>query len=87
MIVPSQNQIWFSMKLYFNVIILNLLGQPSTSADVDDLVSQLRHSEEQISDLKERLKTTTSNVEQYHAMVVNLEESLNKEKQVMSTAC
>ncbi|XP_053106846.1 nucleoprotein TPR isoform X4 [Hemicordylus capensis] len=57
-------------------------GQPSTSEDVDDLVSRLRQYEEQVIDLKERLKTTTSNVEQYRAMVVSLEESLNKEKQV-----
>ncbi|KAJ6657396.1 hypothetical protein lerEdw1_002563 [Lerista edwardsae] len=57
-------------------------GQPSTSEDVDDLVGQLRQSEEQVSELKERLKTATSNVEQYRAMVVSLEESFNKEKQV-----
>ncbi|XP_078012574.1 nucleoprotein TPR isoform X4 [Phascolarctos cinereus] len=57
-------------------------GQPSTKEDIDDLVSQLRQAEEQINDLKERLKTTSSNVEQYRAMVLSLEESLNKEKQV-----
>ncbi|XP_053247402.1 nucleoprotein TPR isoform X2 [Podarcis raffonei] len=57
-------------------------GQPSASEDVDDLVSRLRQSEEQVNDLKERLKIATNNVEQYQAMVVSLEESLNKEKQV-----
>uniref|UniRef100_A0A2I3RFW4 Nucleoprotein TPR n=1 Tax=Pan troglodytes TaxID=9598 RepID=A0A2I3RFW4_PANTR len=57
-------------------------GQPSNKEDVDDLVSQLRQTEEQVNDLKERLKTSTSNVEQYQAMVTSLEESLNKEKQV-----
>ncbi|XP_036058652.1 LOW QUALITY PROTEIN: nucleoprotein TPR [Onychomys torridus] len=57
-------------------------GQPSDRDDVDDLLSQLRQAEEQVSDLKERLKTSTSNVEQYRAMVTSLEESLNKEKQV-----
>uniref|UniRef100_A0A2K6L0G8 Nucleoprotein TPR n=1 Tax=Rhinopithecus bieti TaxID=61621 RepID=A0A2K6L0G8_RHIBE len=57
-------------------------GQPSNKEDVDDLVSQLRQTEEQVNDLKERLKTSTSNVEQYRAMVTSLEESLNKEKQV-----
>lgn len=51
---------------------------------MDDLASRLRQSEEQVNDLNERLKTVTSNVEQYRAMVVNLEESLNKEKQVNS---
>uniref|UniRef100_A0A670YV32 Nucleoprotein TPR n=1 Tax=Pseudonaja textilis TaxID=8673 RepID=A0A670YV32_PSETE len=50
--------------------------------DVDDLVSRLRQSDDQVNDLKERLKTATSNVEQYRTMVVSLEESLNKEKQV-----
>ncbi|XP_032147514.1 nucleoprotein TPR isoform X1 [Sapajus apella] len=57
-------------------------GQPNNKEDVDDLVSQLRQAEEQVNDLKERLKTSTSNVEQYRAMVTSLEESLNKEKQV-----
>lgn len=62
--------------------LLNLLGQPSNKEDMDDLLSQLRQAEEQVNDLKERLKTSTSNVEQYRAMVTSLEESLNKEKQV-----
>ncbi|XP_007951334.1 nucleoprotein TPR [Orycteropus afer afer] len=57
-------------------------GQPSDKEDVDELRSQLRQTEEQVNDLKERLKTSTSNVEQYRAMVTSLEESLNKEKQV-----
>uniref|UniRef100_H0WIZ7 Nucleoprotein TPR n=1 Tax=Otolemur garnettii TaxID=30611 RepID=H0WIZ7_OTOGA len=57
-------------------------GQPNDKDDVDDLLSQLRQTEEQVNDLKERLKTSTSNVEQYRAMVTSLEESLNKEKQV-----
>lgn len=62
--------------------LLNFLGQPNNKEDVDDLLSQLRQAEEQVNDLKERLKTSTSNVEQYRAMVTSLEESLNKEKQV-----
>ncbi|KAK7825218.1 hypothetical protein U0070_009707 [Myodes glareolus] len=57
-------------------------GQPSDKDDVDDLMSQLRQAEEQVNDLKERLKTSASNVEQYRAMVTSLEDSLNKEKQV-----
>uniref|UniRef100_A0A8C2MUJ2 Nucleoprotein TPR n=1 Tax=Cricetulus griseus TaxID=10029 RepID=A0A8C2MUJ2_CRIGR len=57
-------------------------GQSSDKDDVDDLMSQLRQAEEQVNDLKERLKTSASNVEQYRAMVTSLEDSLNKEKQV-----
>ncbi|XP_062836814.1 nucleoprotein TPR isoform X2 [Anolis carolinensis] len=57
-------------------------GQANTNEDRDDLVSRLRQSEEQVNDLKERLKTATSNVEQYRTMVLSLEDSLNKEKQV-----
>ncbi|XP_012584378.1 PREDICTED: nucleoprotein TPR [Condylura cristata] len=57
-------------------------GQPSNKEDMDDLLSQLRQTEELVNDLKERLKTSSSNVEQYRAMVTSLEESLNKEKQV-----
>lgn len=59
-----------------------LTGQPSEKEGVDDLVSQLRQAQEQVGDLRERLKTSTSNVEQYRAMATSLEESLNKEKQV-----
>lgn len=62
-------------------------GQPSTNEDVDDLVSRLRQAEEQVNDLRERLKTSSSNVEQYRTMVLSLEESLNKEKQVSSDRC
>ncbi|XP_036298854.1 nucleoprotein TPR isoform X3 [Pipistrellus kuhlii] len=58
------------------------IGQASDREDVDDLLSQLRQTEEQVNDLKERLKTSASNVEQYRAMVTSLEDSLNKEKQV-----
>lgn len=60
-------------------------GQPSSKEDVDDLLSQLRQAEEQVNDLKERLKTSSSNVEQYRAMVTSLEDSLNKEKQVYAS--
>lgn len=62
----------------------NIIGQPNANEDVDDLVSRLRQADEQVNDLRERLKTSSSNVEQYRAMVLSLEESLNKEKQVSS---
>lgn len=65
------------------IITSKFLGQSSIGEDVDDLVSRLRQSDDQVNDLKERLKTATSNVEQYRTMVVSLEESLNKEKQVI----
>nr|XP_055058370.1 nucleoprotein TPR [Misgurnus anguillicaudatus] len=54
--------------------------------EVDDLRVRLQQAEEQNSDLKERLKTTTTSVEQYRSMVLSLEESLNKEKQLAEQA-
>ncbi|XP_067846585.1 translocated promoter region b, nuclear basket protein isoform X3 [Heptranchias perlo] len=57
-------------------------GGSNTEEDVDNLRSLLRQAEEQANDLTERLKTTTSNVEQYRDIVLSLEESLSKEKQV-----
>uniref|UniRef100_A0A8C1R615 Nucleoprotein TPR n=1 Tax=Cyprinus carpio TaxID=7962 RepID=A0A8C1R615_CYPCA len=41
---------------------------------------------EQNSDLKERLKSTTTHLEQYRSMVLSLEESVNKEKQLAEQA-
>ncbi|MEE6496310.1 hypothetical protein FKM82_002298 [Ascaphus truei] len=57
-----------------------------TKEDTEELKTRLRQSEEQVNDVKERLKTATSNVEQYRAVVLSLEESLNKEKQVTDEA-
>ncbi|XP_055962594.1 nucleoprotein TPR [Sorex fumeus] len=57
-------------------------GQASSREDVDELLGQLRQAEEQVNDLKERLRTSSNSVEQYRAMVTSLEGSLNKEKQV-----
>ncbi|XP_036409824.1 nucleoprotein TPR isoform X2 [Megalops cyprinoides] len=50
--------------------------------DIEELRSRLRQAEEQNSDLTERLKSATSSVDQYRSMVLTLEESLSKEKQV-----
>ncbi|KAG7457192.1 hypothetical protein MATL_G00243860 [Megalops atlanticus] len=50
--------------------------------DMEELRSRLRQAEEQNSDLTERLKSATTSVEQYRSMVLTLEESLSKEKQV-----
>ncbi|XP_067310032.1 nucleoprotein TPR isoform X2 [Pseudorasbora parva] len=54
--------------------------------EVDELKARLQQAEEQNSDLKERLKNTTTNVEQYRSMVLSLEESVNKEKQLADQA-
>ncbi|KAL1280197.1 hypothetical protein QQF64_014797, partial [Cirrhinus molitorella] len=54
--------------------------------EVDELRARLQQAEEQNSDLKERLKNTTTNVEQYRSMVLSLEESVNKEKQLAEQA-
>ncbi|XP_056379611.1 nucleoprotein TPR isoform X2 [Hyla sarda] len=55
--------------------------------DIEELKNKLKQSEELVNELKERLKTATSNVEQYREVVLSLEESLNKEKQVTEEAC
>uniref|UniRef100_A0A673GXG7 Nucleoprotein TPR n=1 Tax=Sinocyclocheilus rhinocerous TaxID=307959 RepID=A0A673GXG7_9TELE len=54
--------------------------------EVDELRARLQQTEEQSSDLKERLKSTTTNLEQYRSMVLSLEESVNKEKQLAEQA-
>ncbi|KAF4117130.1 hypothetical protein G5714_001683 [Onychostoma macrolepis] len=54
--------------------------------EVDELRARLQQAEEQNSDLKERLKNTTTNLEQYRSMVLSLEESVNKEKQLAEQA-
>uniref|UniRef100_A0A671N6C3 Nucleoprotein TPR n=1 Tax=Sinocyclocheilus anshuiensis TaxID=1608454 RepID=A0A671N6C3_9TELE len=53
---------------------------------VDELRSCLQQAEEQNSDLKERLKNANTNLEQYRSMVLSLEESVNKEKQLAEQA-
>ncbi|XP_030629604.1 nucleoprotein TPR [Chanos chanos] len=59
---------------------------PRGTSEVEELRTRLQQAEEQNADLKERLKNTTTNVEQYRSMVVSLEESLNKEKQLTEEA-
>ncbi|XP_016133934.1 nucleoprotein TPR-like [Sinocyclocheilus grahami] len=54
--------------------------------EVDELRSCLQQVEEQSSDLKERLKKANTNLEQYRSMVLSLEESVNKEKQLAEQA-
>ncbi|KAK1164025.1 hypothetical protein AOXY_G16008 [Acipenser oxyrinchus oxyrinchus] len=61
-------------------------GPQGAEKDFEDLCTRLSQTEEQNNDLRERLKISTSNVEQYRSMVLSLEESLNKEKQVTDEA-
>lgn len=49
---------------------------------MEEIRARLRQAEEQSGDMKERLRSASNNVEQYRAMVLSLEESLSKEKQV-----
>ncbi|XP_048845940.1 nucleoprotein TPR isoform X2 [Brienomyrus brachyistius] len=63
-----------------------LKGPDGLDQDAEELRIRLRQAEEQVGDLTERLENTTSNVEQYRAMVLSLEESLSKEKQVTEQA-
>lgn len=49
---------------------------------MEALRSQLKQAESKVEELAERLKNTTASMEQYKAMSLRLEESLDKEKQV-----
>uniref|UniRef100_A0A4W4GVR7 Nucleoprotein TPR n=1 Tax=Electrophorus electricus TaxID=8005 RepID=A0A4W4GVR7_ELEEL len=55
--------------------------------EVEELRALLQQAEDQNADLKERLKSTTDNVEEYRTMLVSLEEYISKEKQVAEEAC
>ncbi|XP_072547531.1 nucleoprotein TPR [Salminus brasiliensis] len=69
-------------------------GKPAVKAaapgvpqqEAEELRAQLKQLEDQNSDLKERLKSTTASVEEYRAMVLSLEEHIGKEKQVAEEA-
>ncbi|XP_064188203.1 translocated promoter region b, nuclear basket protein isoform X2 [Anguilla rostrata] len=63
-----------------------LRGLRGSDQDIEEIRTRLRQAEEQSGDMKERLKTSSTNVEQYRAMVLSLEESLSKEKQVTEQA-
>uniref|UniRef100_A0A671P787 Nucleoprotein TPR n=1 Tax=Sinocyclocheilus anshuiensis TaxID=1608454 RepID=A0A671P787_9TELE len=60
----------------------HLLLKTNSEGDMEALRAQLRQAESKGEELAERLKNTTANMEQYKAMSLNLEESLDKEKQV-----
>uniref|UniRef100_A0AAR2K8W8 Nucleoprotein TPR n=1 Tax=Pygocentrus nattereri TaxID=42514 RepID=A0AAR2K8W8_PYGNA len=61
-------------------------GKASVKPPVEELRAKLQQLEDQNSDLKERLKTTTSSVEEYRSMVLSLEEHIGKEKEVAEEA-
>uniref|UniRef100_A0A671N5R0 Nucleoprotein TPR n=1 Tax=Sinocyclocheilus anshuiensis TaxID=1608454 RepID=A0A671N5R0_9TELE len=68
-------------------VILCAVSAPGVpQQEVDELRSCLQQAEEQNSDLKERLKNANTNLEQYRSMVLSLEESVNKEKQLAEQA-
>uniref|UniRef100_A0A673I5S4 Nucleoprotein TPR n=1 Tax=Sinocyclocheilus rhinocerous TaxID=307959 RepID=A0A673I5S4_9TELE len=68
-------------------VILCAVSAPGVpQQEVDELRSCLQQVEEQNSDLKERLKNANTNLEQYRSMVLSLEESVNKEKQLAEQA-
>uniref|UniRef100_A0A8C9R977 Nucleoprotein TPR n=1 Tax=Scleropages formosus TaxID=113540 RepID=A0A8C9R977_SCLFO len=76
-----ENQV-ASMLLMVSVHTVLTCCQGEMDQDAEELRLRLRQAEEQAGDLKERLMNATNNVEQYRAMVLSLEESLSKEKQV-----
>uniref|UniRef100_A0A672R9C2 Nucleoprotein TPR n=1 Tax=Sinocyclocheilus grahami TaxID=75366 RepID=A0A672R9C2_SINGR len=59
-----------------------LMIQPSCEGDIEALRAQLKQAESKVEELAERLKNTTASMEQYKAMSLSLEESLDKEKRV-----
>uniref|UniRef100_A0A673I8N1 Nucleoprotein TPR n=1 Tax=Sinocyclocheilus rhinocerous TaxID=307959 RepID=A0A673I8N1_9TELE len=70
-----------------STVILCAVSAPGVpQQEVDELRSCLQQVEEQNSDLKERLKNANTNLEQYRSMVLSLEESVNKEKQLAEQA-
>lgn len=57
-------------------------GLQGSEGDTEALRAQLKQAESKVEDLAERLKNTIASMEQYKAMSLSLEESLDKEKQV-----
>uniref|UniRef100_A0A8C2I9U1 Nucleoprotein TPR n=1 Tax=Cyprinus carpio TaxID=7962 RepID=A0A8C2I9U1_CYPCA len=84
----SAAQIELNLKLQMSsresrlVSPLLYTGLQSSEGDVEALCAQLRQAESKGEELTERLKNTTASMEQYKAMSLKLEESLDKEKQI-----
>uniref|UniRef100_A0A3P9ADE3 Nucleoprotein TPR n=1 Tax=Esox lucius TaxID=8010 RepID=A0A3P9ADE3_ESOLU len=58
--------------------------QDKLQAELEEVYGRLQKSDKQISDLQELLQNASTNVEQYRTVVLSLEESLSKEKQVQA---
>uniref|UniRef100_A0A8C1SEW1 Nucleoprotein TPR n=1 Tax=Cyprinus carpio TaxID=7962 RepID=A0A8C1SEW1_CYPCA len=56
-------------------------GLQGSEDDMEALRAQLKQAESKVEELAEQLKNTTASMEQYKAMSLSLEESLDKEKQ------
>lgn len=50
--------------------------------EVKELRARLQQTEDQNSDLQERLKSAQNNLEEYRSMVLSLEDYISKDKQV-----
>lgn len=50
--------------------------------EVEELRARLQQTEDQNSDLQERLKSAQNNLEEYRTMVLSLEDYISKDKQV-----
>ncbi|CAM4689908.1 unnamed protein product [Leuciscus chuanchicus] len=57
-------------------------GLQGSEGDMEALRAQLKQAENKVEELAEQLKNTTASMEQYKAISLSLEESLDKEKQV-----
>ncbi|XP_051951674.1 nucleoprotein TPR-like isoform X2 [Xyrauchen texanus] len=62
-------------------------GLHSSKGDMEALRAQLKQAQNRAEELAECLKNTTASMEQYKAMSLSLEESLEKEKRVTEQVC
>lgn len=60
------------------------LGVPEQ--EVEELRARLQQTEDQNSDLQERLQSAQNNLEEYRTMVLSLEDYISKDKQVRRAA-
>lgn len=65
-------------------MVLSSAGVPEQ--EVEELRARLQQTEDQNSDLQERLKSAQNNLEEYRTMVLSLEDYISKDKQVGLTA-
>lgn len=65
-------------------MVLSSAGVPEQ--EVEEVRARLQQTEDQNSDLQERLKSAQNNLEEYRTMVLSLEDYISKDKQVGLTA-